>query len=271
MKMETKKVLVIMGSPRKGNTFRACDELKEQLQRHLPVAFEYLWLKDTDLAPCKGCLACFSRGEETCPNRDDAPLIEKKMHEADAVVFATPVYGMNVSGQMKIFIDRLSYVFHRPRFFEKKALLLTTAGVIGNEDVLKYLDTVARLWGFEVSGTAGLITAAPVPHDRIEKNREAVARAAAEFAASLQRPVRRSPGMMDVFIFRGQRAVFSQLAEISPADYAYWKEKGWLDRKTKYFVDVPVNPVYDLIGKAVEWYSGRGVTKDLASGPGETT
>lgn len=271
MDVETKKILVIMGSPRKGNTFRACEELMEQMQRHLPVAFEYLWLKDADLAPCKGCLSCFTHGEGRCPNRDDAPAIEQKMHEADGVVFATPVYAFSVTGQMKIFIDRLSYIFHRPRFFSQKALLLTTAGVIGNEDVLKYLDTVARLWGFEVAGKAGLITAAPVPQYRIDKNRGAVARAAAEFAASLQRPVRRSPGMMDVFIFRGQRAAFSQLAEISPADYAYWEEKGWLDRKTKYFVDVPVNPVYDLIGKAVEWYSERGVTKDLASGPGETT
>lgn len=271
LNMDTKKILVIMGSPRKGNTFRACEELMEQMQQHLPVTFEYLWLKDADLAPCRGCLACFSQGEEKCPNHDDASLIEQKMHEADAVVFATPVYGMNVSGQMKIFIDRLSYIFHRPRFFSQKALLLTTAGVIGNEDVLKYLDTVARLWGFEVAGKAGLITAAPVPYYQIDKNREAIARAARDFAAALQRGSRKSPGMMDVFIFRGQRGAFSQLAEISPADYTYWKEKGWFDRRTKYFVDVPVNPVYDLIGKAVEWYSERGVQKDLASGPGETS
>jgi multimeric flavodoxin WrbA len=267
---QNKKILVIMGSPRKGNTFRACEELRGFLEKELAVEFEYLWLKDANLQPCRGCLACFAQGEERCPNRDDAPRIEQKIHDADAVIFATPVYGMNVSGQMKTFIDRLSYVFHRPRFFDKKALLLTTAGILGNEDVLKYLDTVARVWGFEVAGTVGIVTAAPVPQYRIDENRNAIARAAGKLAAALLRGSRKSPGLMDVVLFHGQRAAFSQLEEVSPADYRYWKEKGWLDRGTKYFVDVPVNPLYNIIGVIVEWFSARGVKKDLALGPGET-
>ncbi len=271
MIMTPKKILVIMGSPRKGNTFRACEELRAILEMEIPVEFEYLWLKDAALQPCKGCLACFSQGEERCPNRDDAPLIVQKMQEADGMVFATPVYGMNVSGQMKTFIDRFSYIFHRPRFFDKKALLLTTAGVLGNEEVLKYLDTVARIWGFEVAGKVGTLTAAPLPQYRIDENRKAIARAAGEFATALNRTVRRSPGLYDVMIFRGQRAAFAQLEEVSPADYRYWKEKGWLDRRVKYFVDVPVNLLYHAIGMVVEWISARQVRNDLQQGPGETS
>ena len=274
MEDETQKrktILVIMGSPRKGNTFRACEELRGMVEKELPVEFEYLWLKDANLQPCKGCLACFSQGQEKCPLRDDdATKIEQKMRDADGVVFATPVYGFSVTGQMKTFIDRLSYVFHRPRFFDRKALLLTTAGVMGNDDVLKYLDTVARIWGFEVAGKAGTLTAAPVPQYRIDENRKALARAAGEFAAALRRGTRKSPGLMDVIIFRGQRAVFAELADVSPADYRYWKEKGWLDPGTKYFADVPVNPLYNAIGRIVEWFSARGTRKDLALGSGET-
>ena len=267
--MDPKKILVIMGSPRKGNTFRACEELRECMEKEFPVTFEYLWLKDADLAPCRGCLACFTQGEEKCPVRDDASLIEKKMREADGVVFATPVYGFSVTGHMKIFIDRFSYIFHRPRFFDKKALLLTTAGVTGNEDVLKYLETVARLWGFEVAGKAGTLTAAPVPQYRIEQNRQAIARAARDFAAALQRGSRKSPGLMDVIIFRGQRGAFALLGGISPADYTYWNERGWFERGTKYFVDVPINPLYTAIGAFVEWHSARETQKDLVPGPGE--
>lgn len=266
-----KKILVIMGSPRKGNTFRACEELRGMLENELPVEFEYLWLKEANLQPCKGCLACFTQGEEMCPLRDDdAPRIGQKMRDADGVVFATPVYAFSVTGQMKTFIDRFSYVFHRPRFFDKKALLLTTAGVMGNEDVLKYLDTIARLWGFGIAGKAGTITAAPVPRYRIEQNRKAIARAAREFAAALQRPAQKSPGLYDVMVFFGQRGAFSQMKEISPVDYRYWKERGWFDPGTGYFVDVPVNPLYRAIGRIVEWVSARGVRRDLVSGPGET-
>jgi NAD(P)H-dependent FMN reductase len=241
------------------------------MQQHIPAEFEYLWLKDADLLPCKGCLSCFTNGEDKCPNRDDAPLIMQKMQEADAVIFASPVYGMNVSGQMKTFIDRFSYVFHRPRFFDKKAFLLVTTGIIGHEDVLKYLDTVARIWGFEAAGRVGLVTAAPLPRHQIEENQRAIGKAAGEFASALQRPGRKRPGLYDVMIFHGQRAAFSQLEKISPADYHYWKGNGWLDRTARYFVDVPVNPLYHAIGTVVEWITARQIRKDMQQEPGGTS
>ena len=65
---------------------------------------------------------------------------------------------MNVSGLFKVFVDRFAYIFHRPRFFDKKALLLTTTGAVGAVDVLKYLRLTAQVWGFEVAGEGGLIT-----------------------------------------------------------------------------------------------------------------
>jgi multimeric flavodoxin WrbA len=101
------------------------------------VVFEDLMLRDADLSQCTGCFVCIQKGEEHCPRKDDAPAIEQKMHDADGVIFSSPVYGMNVSGLMKVFVDRFSYIFHRPRFFEKKALLLTTTGALGHKDVLK--------------------------------------------------------------------------------------------------------------------------------------
>jgi len=149
------KILVILGSPRKGNTYRACTLIEETMKTYGDMVFEYLMLRDADLAKCTGCFVCFLKGEEHCPRKDDAPGIEQKMHDADGVIFASPVYGMNVSGLMKVFVDRFSYIFHRPRFFEKKALLLTTTGALGHKDVLKYLDLVARIWGFEVVDPRG--------------------------------------------------------------------------------------------------------------------
>ncbi len=267
---QARKILVIMGSPRKGNTFHACEELRGMLEKELPVEFEYLWLKDADLQPCRGCLACFAQGEDRCPCHDDVPVIAQKMRDADGVVFATPVYAFNVSGLMKTFIDRFSYVFHRPRFFDKKAILITSTGMFGNDDVLKYLDSVARLWGFEVSARAGTVAATPVPPYRADRNRKAIARAARDFAAALRSPARKSPGLYDVIVFFGQRGAFRQLKEVSPADYRYWKEKGWFDRHVHYFVDVPVNPLYLAIGGVAGWFASRGLQKDLAQAHGET-
>ena len=120
------KVLVVMGSPRKGNTYRAAERICELMEVHGPVEFEYLWLRDANLLPCRGCAVCVAKGEEHCPNRDDLQAIVQRMDEADGVVLASPVYSWAVSGQFKVFVDRLSYIMHRPRFHGKQALVLAT-------------------------------------------------------------------------------------------------------------------------------------------------
>jgi multimeric flavodoxin WrbA len=49
------KILLVMGSPRKGNTYRAAERIRELMESHGPVGFEYLWLRDANLLPCRGC------------------------------------------------------------------------------------------------------------------------------------------------------------------------------------------------------------------------
>ena len=263
------KILVIMGSPRKGNTFRACEEFREHLQKICPAEFEYVWLKDSHIVPCKGCFACFPQGEDKCPNRDDdIHVIEQKMLDADGVIFASPVYSMNVSGLMKTFIDRISYTGHRPRFFDKKAFFLVTTGIIGAGDVLKYMKTTAWAWGFECAGTTGLITPnGIVPRYRAGINTKLLRESAKIFSAALLRTTKRRPGIMDVILFYGGRGAISQLETVSPADYQYWKSRGWLSPDVHYFMNVPVNPLYRVIGKIVEMIAKRHVRKDLIQLP----
>lgn len=152
------RILVIMGSPRKGNTYLAAKKIEESMRSMGNVEFEYLMLKDAGLSQCSGCFVCLSKSENHCPHKDSAPIIEQKMQAADGVIFATPVYGMNVSALLKTFVDRFSYIFHRPRFFDKKALLLSTTGAVGLKEVLDYLKLIAGIWGFEVTNSVGLVT-----------------------------------------------------------------------------------------------------------------
>jgi multimeric flavodoxin WrbA len=253
-----------MGSPQKGNTYRATKKIEEFMQSIDSVEFEYLMLKEANLSQCCGCFVCFVKGENHCPCKDDAPLIEQKMHAADGVIFATPVYGMNVSALTKMFIDRFSYIFHRPRFFDKKALLLSTTGALGLKEVLDYLKLVAGIWGFEVSHSVGIVTPpVPVPGKHDQENDRKLKKAAFEFYNSFQKK-RRSPALKDTLVFRAQKASFGELGLSSPADYAYWKEKGWLNLGAKYYVNVPVNPVYNAIGWVSEQLVRRKMRKDLA-------
>lgn len=247
-----KKVLAIIASPREGNTYAACEALRAKLEKEeAQIGFEYLWLRDYALLPCKGCFNCLCKGEESCPNRDGAPLIEQKMREADLVIFATPVYVMNVTGLMKTFMDRFGYLGHRPRFFHTKAVILATTGGGGLSSVLKYLNKIIRVWGFEVIGQIGLV-APPDPHtgnpSLLRNTDERLSRAAAVIGKSFGR-ARRSPGLYETGLFHVWRGNPGMFEKYYPFDYQYWNERGWFAPGLKYFVDIPVNPLYVTIGK----------------------
>jgi multimeric flavodoxin WrbA len=266
------KILVIIGSPRKGNTFHAAERIREILQQKLAMDWECVMLRDVNLEQCRGCYACFAKGEEYCPVKDDASSLEQKMQDADGVIFATPVYGFQVSGLMKVFIDRHAYIFHRPRFFRQKALLLTTAGAVGIKEVLNYLDLVARIWGFDVAARVGIVSSATMgalPACRVKDNERRLQEAAEAFLEALQRGTRSKPGLLDVIFFHVGRAPSAELGELAPVDHNYWADQGWLEKGRRYYVDVPVNPLYHSLGTIVEWYLRRQFRKDLQAGLGK--
>ena len=86
---------------------------------------ELLSLHDKTIGFCKGCLACLKAGH--CVIKDDAAEIAAKMHDADVLVFATPVYYYSVSGQFKTMLDRANPLFGTDYAFTKAYLLATAA------------------------------------------------------------------------------------------------------------------------------------------------
>jgi hypothetical protein len=54
---------------------------------------------------------------------------------------------------------------------------------------------------------------------------------------------------METCYFRVQQAAFQANREEQPADYEYFAERGWFNPARKWYVDVPVNPLYDLIAR----------------------
>ena len=252
------RILVVMGSPRKGNRFEAAEQLRALMTAHGTVAFEYVWLRDLGLTQCRGCAVCVGKGEEFCPIRDDVPAIVQTMREADGIVLASPVYSWQVSGLLKVLIDRLSYTMHRPQLYGKKVLVLVT-GMLDTKDVEDYLTSVARFWGAEVVASAGLITPPTVSARQQTKNGRILARAAASFCRALRPGRRTSPPLRSVLNFHGGRALIDERKEETPVDFRYWKEHDWLEPGACYYTDTAVNPVYTAIGRLVEFVMRRAI------------
>jgi multimeric flavodoxin WrbA len=107
----SENVLILNGSPRKnGNTAYLIGKLLEGLREEKPEArVETVRLAELKIAPCRACDAC--RREDRlghyCVFRDDMAELYDKVLNADAIVFASPIYWFSVTAQAKLFIDRL--------------------------------------------------------------------------------------------------------------------------------------------------------------------
>ena len=86
---------------------------------------EHISLKGKNLGFCIGCLAC--QKTQQCVLKDDAVWIAEKVKNADTLVFATPIYYYEMSGQMKTLLDRLNPLYPSDYRFRRVYLLTTAA------------------------------------------------------------------------------------------------------------------------------------------------
>lgn len=86
---------------------------------------EKISLVDKNIQFCKGCLACQKLGK--CVIKDDVNDIMAKVLNADVVVWATPIYYYEMSGQMKTLIDRMNAMYSQDYKFRDVYMLSTAA------------------------------------------------------------------------------------------------------------------------------------------------
>lgn len=124
----SKKVLVISTSLRsKSNSSILADAFMEGA-KDAGHEVEKISLINKSIAFCKGCLAC--QKLQSCIIKDDAIDIAEKMKQADVIVFATPIYYYEMSGQMKTLLDRVNSLYASDYAF-RQVYLLTAAADVG--------------------------------------------------------------------------------------------------------------------------------------------
>ncbi|WP_041139815.1 flavodoxin family protein [Beduini massiliensis] len=160
--MKNKKVYIISTSLRKsGNSDVLADYfMKGALEAGHDV--EKVSLADREIHFCKGCLVC--QQKKPCVIQDDADQIINKIKEADIVVFATPVYFYEMSGQMKTLLDRTNPLFADDYQFRDIYLLATCADQ--NEKSIDHLIDGIGGWieCFEKSQLKGVVKGVGIDH-----------------------------------------------------------------------------------------------------------
>jgi len=146
------KVLAINGSHRKGkNTAEMLRLVLEEVSAAGAVT-ELLEITDYNISPCRSCNHCLKKPECSITD-DDMGIIAGKMLAADGIVVGSPVYFNNVTGLMKIFMDRTrSMHMCRNMLSGRVGAALTHAGLRngGQEAVLAILGNFLKSHGIEV-------------------------------------------------------------------------------------------------------------------------
>ena len=120
-----KNVLVIATSPRHNSNSEALADAFLQGAQTAGNTVEKVTLKDKDIRFCRGCMACHKLGR--CVIDDDAVAIVGKMHDADVIAFATPIYYYEMCGQMKTLLDRANPLYEGDYHFTDIYLLTAAA------------------------------------------------------------------------------------------------------------------------------------------------
>ncbi|MBQ9245456.1 flavodoxin family protein [bacterium] len=120
-----KKVLIISTSLRLHSNSEILAKEVEKGALEAGHDVEFITLKDKTINFCKGCLSCQKLGH--CVIDDDANIIVNKMLNSDVIVWATPIYYYEMSGQMKTLIDRANPLFELDYKFKDIYIITTSA------------------------------------------------------------------------------------------------------------------------------------------------
>lgn len=228
-----KKVIALLGSRRKKNTYGLLMEMKPLLERH-GIQLQIIELYQKTIQPCLGCEQCILRG--SCVLQDDTAHIMQQLMEADGVILASPVYLQQVSGQIKTFFDRTCVWYHRPVLAGKPVLAVATTKGSGLRKTLSYLESMAIQWGAIPAGRVGrsiFTQDQPVSEKEVRK-----------LIRLLQRSQEHTPTLSQLLNYEVQKAIALSLTQL---DREYWEAQHWNDQP--YFYPCKINPIYRHISR----------------------
>ncbi len=223
------KILVIHGSMRKGNTYKLTQAVINRLRAKGDVTIKEIMVRDLNLPFCTSCHTCFARGEHLCPHYKVVGEVAKELDDSDGIILTGVVYAMQLNAAMKNLIDHLAYLFHRPRLFNKKGLIISTTAGAGEKAVAKYLKDTMGIWG--VNGILMLsekiqtatFSLTPAQTKRVEDTADSLYD---RILSKKSYPVT----LNQLSIYSAFRGMSTASNQISAYDNAYWSESGLKDK-----------------------------------------
>jgi len=212
------------------------------------IRYEIFTSGQVNIDYCVSCSTCMTRG--FCPRdkNDDMGMLKEKMMEADFIIWGSPVYIVQVTAQMKTFLDRLRSWYHTVRLAGKPGMTVSTAFSPVTEAVHDYLALLLRAIGvksiarLDISGTS-----AGIQRVIDEAKKKAEETALAVYPYIMGEKLFESDKAIEE-IFQMLKAEATGIEKESPAIYEYWKENEML--KLDSFAQLLEKTRKEAIGKS---------------------
>lgn len=115
-------MLIIVGSRRNGNSLKLANIIKEELEK-IRIHSDIIVPGNQKIHVCTGCMDCDKDG--ICDFTDDMKNNINLIKNDEYIMFITPVRWNLLSGDLKIFIDRLNPLYSRNELKGKKVILVS--------------------------------------------------------------------------------------------------------------------------------------------------
>ncbi|WP_185903757.1 flavodoxin family protein [Hathewaya massiliensis] len=220
-----KRIFAYVGSRvgRKSNTFKyVCEVINKTIETvgKENVKVDLYTANSSKINNCMGCNKCFFNGKCPQDKNDDMEIIKSKMLSADFIILASPVYLHNVTGDMKVFIDRISYWTHLLILSGKAGIVIATSSGNGLDLTAKYLHKVMTYMGIKVVGEFGV-----VPYEENEKIINSIEKCSSILTEYVNgKKVETDPSLE--LIFKANKIAVEAQGSNEFAEYKYWNESG---------------------------------------------
>ncbi len=169
------KIAILNGSPRKENTAAMVDAFAAGA-REAGHEVEIIHVGRMNIAGCKGCEYCHTKGEGKCIQKDDMEKVIPAYLDSDMVVFASPVYYFGATAQLQAAIQRV-YCIGKPAKATKAAILLSSGSPNTGSGAVEMYKNMIKYMGIEDAGVCALAGEENKAEDKLAEIRA--------FAASL--------------------------------------------------------------------------------------
>ena len=177
-----KKIMILCSSPHKDGKTNTMVNWCVQGAQGAGAQVECIDIADLNYKN-NGCIACYGCQQSDkyeCVVEDDASALLKRVHQFDALVFATPIFFLGPNAQLKLVLDRMfslvkinpetgEFTFQSPG--QQMALIATSGG--GTEDGIGQADQLFKMVaGFQGSKYSSLLVPNS-PNDPLELQTDA--------------------------------------------------------------------------------------------------